>query len=214
MPRSCAIRTQEICSYVPQGSCARKMDLAYHYNANPRSRIPASERGNRSPTTDFNRYKPRSISGKSTLLQVQTRPRTKKNPEKEISERCPVHAMPKGPAIDKPTLMPTEASNVSPSDPGLSRGNLFSSRFEHGPDLRRTWERKITGAMPCPGEACCELATPVDLSAQVIPRVRGRNREIRGKLVGKSHPGLGRDTCLQVPVKRTSGSDPCIDPCL
>ncbi|KAG2282803.1 hypothetical protein Bca52824_054023 [Brassica carinata] len=36
---------------------ARKTDLAYHCNANPRSRIPASERGNRSPTADFNRYK-------------------------------------------------------------------------------------------------------------------------------------------------------------
>ncbi|KAH0892846.1 LOW QUALITY PROTEIN: hypothetical protein HID58_055275 [Brassica napus] len=41
-----------------------------------------------------------------------------------------------------------------PLDSGLSRGNRHSSRFKHGPDLRRTWGRKITGAMPCPGEAC------------------------------------------------------------
>ncbi|WZZ44806.1 hypothetical protein YC2023_041065 [Brassica napus] len=38
--------------------------------------------------------RPLSISGKSTLLQVQTRPRPKKNPEKEISEGHPVHAKP------------------------------------------------------------------------------------------------------------------------
>ncbi|KAF3570116.1 hypothetical protein F2Q69_00058922 [Brassica cretica] len=98
--------------YVPPRSCARKKDLAYHCNANPRSRIPASERGNRSPTADSNRYKFLSISGKSTLLQVQTWPMPKKNPNKEISKRRPVHVKPKGPATDKPMLMPTEASNV------------------------------------------------------------------------------------------------------
>ncbi|KAF3605304.1 hypothetical protein DY000_02049166 [Brassica cretica] len=38
-------------------------------------------------------------------------------------------------------------------DHGLSRGNLFSSRSEHGQDLRRTWERRISRAMSCPGEA-------------------------------------------------------------
>ncbi|KAH0892970.1 LOW QUALITY PROTEIN: hypothetical protein HID58_055399, partial [Brassica napus] len=59
--------------------------------------------------------RPLFISGKSTLLQVQTRPRPKKNREKEISERRPVHAKPKGPTTDKSMLMPTEASNVSPS---------------------------------------------------------------------------------------------------
>ncbi|KAF3552138.1 hypothetical protein DY000_02006817 [Brassica cretica] len=37
-------------------------------------------------------------------------------------------------------------------------------------------------------------------SPEVIPRVRGRNREIRGKLVGKNHPGLGQDTGLQWPA--------------
>ncbi|KAF2537182.1 hypothetical protein F2Q68_00021084 [Brassica cretica] len=58
---------------------------------------------------------PLSISGKSTLLQVQTRPRPKKNLEKEISERRLVHVQPKGPATDKLMLMPTEASNISPS---------------------------------------------------------------------------------------------------
>ncbi|KAF2577232.1 hypothetical protein F2Q68_00005401 [Brassica cretica] len=36
-------------SRLNKGSCARKIDLAYHCNANPRSRIPTSERGNRSP---------------------------------------------------------------------------------------------------------------------------------------------------------------------
>ncbi|KAL0826365.1 hypothetical protein Bca101_050042 [Brassica carinata] len=56
-----------------------------------------------------------SISGNSTLLQVQTRPMPKKYLEKETSERRHVHAKGKGPATDKPTLMPTEASNVSPS---------------------------------------------------------------------------------------------------
>ncbi|KAG2293053.1 hypothetical protein Bca52824_039722 [Brassica carinata] len=50
-------RVREICSYVPPRSCARKTNLAYHCNANLRSRIPASEKGNRSPTADFNRYK-------------------------------------------------------------------------------------------------------------------------------------------------------------
>ncbi|WZZ35183.1 hypothetical protein YC2023_018584 [Brassica napus] len=48
-------------------------------------------------------------------LRVQTRPRPRKNPEKETSERRYVHAKPKGPATDKPVLMPTEASSVSPS---------------------------------------------------------------------------------------------------
>ncbi|KAF3509302.1 hypothetical protein F2Q69_00005991 [Brassica cretica] len=42
-------------------------------------------------------------------------PRPRKNPEKETSERRYVHAKPKGPATDKPVLMPTEASSVSPS---------------------------------------------------------------------------------------------------
>ncbi|KAF3541767.1 hypothetical protein F2Q69_00023308 [Brassica cretica] len=56
-----------------------------------------------------------SISGKSTLLRVQKRPMPKKNLEKEILERHPVHAKPKRPATDKLALMPTEASNVSPS---------------------------------------------------------------------------------------------------
>ncbi|KAL0837073.1 hypothetical protein Bca101_088963 [Brassica carinata] len=59
--------------------------------------------------------RPLSISGKSTLLQIQTRPMPKKKPEKETSERRPVHGKPKGPATDKPVLMPTEASSVSPS---------------------------------------------------------------------------------------------------
>ncbi|KAF3549321.1 hypothetical protein DY000_02007251 [Brassica cretica] len=72
--------------------------------------------------------RPLSISGKSTLLQVQTRPMTKKNPEKEISERRPVHAKPKGPATDKPMLMPTEASNVSPSGLAPSREKYFRPR--------------------------------------------------------------------------------------
>ena len=44
LPRSCAIRIQEICGYVPQRSRAWKTDLAYHCNANPGSRIPAPER--------------------------------------------------------------------------------------------------------------------------------------------------------------------------
>ncbi|KAF3512775.1 hypothetical protein F2Q69_00005346 [Brassica cretica] len=39
----------------------------------------------------------------------------KKNLENEISERRLVHTEPKGPATGKLTLMPTEASNVSPS---------------------------------------------------------------------------------------------------
>ncbi|KAF3528932.1 hypothetical protein DY000_02040952 [Brassica cretica] len=69
--------------------------------------------------------RPLSISGKSTLLQVQTRPRPKKNPEKEISERRPFHAKPKGPATKKLMLMPTEASNVFPSGLGQTRENDF-----------------------------------------------------------------------------------------
>ncbi|KAG2266923.1 hypothetical protein Bca52824_074002 [Brassica carinata] len=72
--------------------------------------------------------RPLSISGKSTLLQVQTRPRPKKNPDKEISDRRSVHAKPKGPATDKPMLMPTEASNVSPSGLAPSRENYFRPR--------------------------------------------------------------------------------------
>ncbi|KAH0871915.1 hypothetical protein HID58_069277, partial [Brassica napus] len=43
---SCDIRIQEICGYAPPSSCSRKTYLAYHCNANPRSRIPTSERGN------------------------------------------------------------------------------------------------------------------------------------------------------------------------
>ncbi|KAF3590490.1 hypothetical protein DY000_02021836 [Brassica cretica] len=66
-----------------------------------------------------------SISGKSTLRQVQTRPMPKKNPEKENSERRPVHAKPKRPATEKPVLMPTEASSVSPSGLVPTRENYF-----------------------------------------------------------------------------------------
>ncbi|KAF3540642.1 hypothetical protein F2Q69_00021411 [Brassica cretica] len=71
---------------------------------------------------------PMSISGNSTLLQVQTRPMPKKYPEKETSERRHVHAKGKGPATDKPTLMPTEASNVSPSGLTPTRENYFRPR--------------------------------------------------------------------------------------
>ncbi|KAL0836251.1 hypothetical protein Bca101_088140 [Brassica carinata] len=87
---------------------------------------------------EVNRLKPASslgisirplfISGKSTLLKVQTRPMPKKNPKKEISERCPNHAKPKGPATDKPMLMPTKASNVSPSGHVPTRENYFRPR--------------------------------------------------------------------------------------
>ncbi|KAF2591736.1 hypothetical protein F2Q70_00038630 [Brassica cretica] len=69
-----------------------------------------------------------SISGKSTLLQVQTWPMPKKNPDKEISKRRPVHVKPKGPATDKPMLMPTEASNVSPSSLAPTRENYYMPR--------------------------------------------------------------------------------------
>ncbi|KAF3507022.1 hypothetical protein F2Q69_00005974 [Brassica cretica] len=43
-----------IMGHISKKSCARKKDLAYHCNANPRLRIPTSERGNISPTADFN----------------------------------------------------------------------------------------------------------------------------------------------------------------
>ncbi|KAF3563271.1 hypothetical protein DY000_02014594 [Brassica cretica] len=142
--------------------------------------------------------RPLSISGKSTFLQVQTWPMPKKNPEKEISERRPVHAKPKGPATDKPVLMPTEASSVSPSGLAPTRENYFRPRAPLNPETS-TRPRSVPGKF---------------VLLQVIPRVQRRNREIRGKLVGKNHPGLGQDTVLQVPVERSSGSDPCIHPCL
>ncbi|KAF3537917.1 hypothetical protein F2Q69_00024234 [Brassica cretica] len=74
-----------------------------------------------------------SISGKWTLLQVQTRPMPKKNLEKETSERRPVHAKPKGPATDKPVLMPTEASSVSPSGLAPTRENYYRPRAPLNP---------------------------------------------------------------------------------
>ncbi|KAF3590982.1 hypothetical protein DY000_02020529 [Brassica cretica] len=114
--------------------------------------------------------KPLAISGKSTLLQVQTRPRLKKNPEKETSERRPVHAKPKGHATDKPMLMPTEASNVSQSGLTPTRENYFRPRAPlisldiqwnapkvlnfAGSSLSRssTWKRLLDRVYP--GEIC------------------------------------------------------------
>ncbi|KAF3510434.1 hypothetical protein F2Q69_00007741 [Brassica cretica] len=168
----------------------KKTDLAYHCNMNPRSRIPTSERGNRSPTVNRPKQatslgisiRPLSISGKSTLLQVQTPPRPEKNPEKETSERRPVHAKPKEPATDNPVLMPTEASSVSPSGLTPTRENYFRPRAPLNPETS-TRSRSVPGKF---------------VPLQVILRVLGRNREIRGKLVGKNHPGLGQDTSLQV----------------
>ncbi|WZZ88519.1 LOW QUALITY PROTEIN: hypothetical protein YC2023_117098 [Brassica napus] len=88
--------------------------------------------------------RPLSISGKSTFLQVQTRPMPKKNPEKEISERRPVHAKPKGPATDKPVLMPTEASSVSPSGLAPTRENYFRPRAPLNPETS-TRPRSVSG---------------------------------------------------------------------
>ncbi|WZZ78098.1 hypothetical protein YC2023_098670 [Brassica napus] len=56
-----------------------------------------------------------SIPGKSTLLQ-------------ETLERRLIRAKPKGPATDKPVLMPTEASSVSPSGFAPTRKNYFRPR--------------------------------------------------------------------------------------
>ena len=61
---------------------------------------------------------------------------------------------------------------------------------EYGSSLRGTQDKRITRVMSCPGEACWEWAIPVDLSAQVIPRVRWRNRAIRGKLLGKKYSSI------------------------
>ncbi|KAF3510437.1 hypothetical protein F2Q69_00007742 [Brassica cretica] len=82
--------------------------------------------------------------GKSTLLQVQTRPRPKKNPEKETSERRPVHAKPKGPATDNPVLMTTEASSVSPSGLTPTRENYSRPRAPLNPETS-TRSRSVPG---------------------------------------------------------------------
>ncbi|KAF3504811.1 hypothetical protein F2Q69_00042349 [Brassica cretica] len=68
----------------------------------------------------------------------------KKNPEKEISERRPVHAKPKGPATDKPVLMPTEASSVSPSGLAPTRENYFRPRAPLNPETS-TRPRSVSG---------------------------------------------------------------------
>ncbi|KAF3534563.1 hypothetical protein DY000_02042173 [Brassica cretica] len=88
--------------------------------------------------------RPLSISGKSTLLQVQTLPMPKKKPEKETSERRPVHGKPKGPATDKPVLMPTEASSVSPSGLAPTRDNYFRPRAPLNPETS-TRPRSVPG---------------------------------------------------------------------
>ncbi|KAL0789509.1 hypothetical protein Bca101_005755 [Brassica carinata] len=54
-------------------------------------------------------------------------PRPKKNLENEISERRLVHAEPKGPATGKLMLMPTEASNVSPSGLAPTKRELLQA---------------------------------------------------------------------------------------
>ncbi|KAF2613200.1 hypothetical protein F2Q70_00012428 [Brassica cretica] len=70
--------------------------------------------------------------------------RPEKNPEKETSERRPVHAKPKGPATDNPVLMPTEASSVSPSGLTPTRENYFRPRAPLNPETS-TRSRSVPG---------------------------------------------------------------------
>ncbi|KAL0836386.1 hypothetical protein Bca101_088275 [Brassica carinata] len=117
LPRSCPLDLQGITNGSTEATGA--ISSTAHIQSTSRVNRPK-------PATSLRiSIRPLSISGKSTLLQVQTRPRPKKNPEKEISERRPFHAKPKGPATEKLMLMPTEASNVFPSGLGQTRENDF-----------------------------------------------------------------------------------------
>ncbi|KAF3538491.1 hypothetical protein F2Q69_00023302 [Brassica cretica] len=68
----------------------------------------------------------------------------KKNPEKETSERRPIHAKPKGPATDKPVLIPTEASSVSLSGLAPTRENYFRPQSPLNPKTS-TRPRSVPG---------------------------------------------------------------------
>ncbi|KAF2570090.1 hypothetical protein F2Q70_00003874 [Brassica cretica] len=151
---------------------------------------------------------PLSISGKSTLLQVQTQPMPKKNPEKETSEGRHVHAKPKGPSTDKPVLMPTEASSVSPSGLAPTRENYFRPRAPLNPETY-TRPRSVPGKF-----VFLQVRTRYRPKKNLGKKDYWSDVLSRGSLLRMSNSGLGQDTGLQVPVEGSSGSDPCIHPCL